>query len=137
MSRFRTFMLEDRWGLGGRGERGSGVHSHIRPEAKLSTTRRICNSNRHREVVILVTLASLTQIFGGCSVWRLESLAKNFTSARFRLAMSGAPSGGPGNVPPGKKGEEDGFSASEFAGVGLQFAVSIIVFLYLGQWLDR
>jgi ATP synthase protein I len=26
---------------------------------------------------------------------------------------------------------------SEFAGVGLQFAVSILVFLYLGQWLDR
>ena len=26
---------------------------------------------------------------------------------------------------------------TEFAGVGLQFAVSILVFLYLGQWLDR
>jgi ATP synthase protein I len=26
---------------------------------------------------------------------------------------------------------------AEFAGVGLQFAVSILVFLYLGQWLDR
>jgi ATP synthase protein I len=51
--------------------------------------------------------------------------------------MSGAPSGGPTNVPPGKQGEEDGFSVSQFAGVGLQFAVSIIVFLYFGQWLDR
>jgi ATP synthase protein I len=40
-------------------------------------------------------------------------------------------------VPPGNKGEADGFSVSRFAGVGLQFAVSIIVFLYLGQWLDR
>jgi len=26
---------------------------------------------------------------------------------------------------------------AEFAGVGLQFAVSILVFLYVGQWLDR
>jgi F0F1-type ATP synthase assembly protein I len=32
---------------------------------------------------------------------------------------------------------EEGPSASQFAGVGLQFALSIIVFLYLGQWLDR
>jgi len=32
---------------------------------------------------------------------------------------------------------EEGPSASQFAGVGLQFAISIIAFLYLGQWLDR
>ena len=51
--------------------------------------------------------------------------------------MSTSPGGGPANGPPGGKGAEDGPSASEFAGVGLQFAVSILVFLYLGQWLDR
>ena len=28
-------------------------------------------------------------------------------------------------------------SAAEFAGIGLQFALSILVFLYAGQWLDR
>jgi ATP synthase protein I len=28
-------------------------------------------------------------------------------------------------------------SASEFAGIGLQFAVSIILFVFAGQWLDR
>ena len=28
-------------------------------------------------------------------------------------------------------------SAMKYAGVGLQFAVSILVFLYAGQWLDR
>lgn len=36
-------------------------------------------------------------------------------------------------------GSEDRRQASAFgkyAGVGLQFAVSIIVFLYLGQWID-
>ena len=42
----------------------------------------------------------------------------------------------PGIGQPPKAGGE-GPSASEFAGVGLQFAVSIIGGLYLGQWLDR
>lgn len=28
-------------------------------------------------------------------------------------------------------------SAADFAGVGIQFAVAIIAFLYAGQWLDR
>ena len=30
-----------------------------------------------------------------------------------------------------------GMSGSEFAGIGVQFAVSIIVFAFLGIWLDR
>ena len=30
-----------------------------------------------------------------------------------------------------------GLSAADFAGVGIQFAVAIIAFLYAGQWLDR
>jgi ATP synthase protein I len=51
--------------------------------------------------------------------------------------MSTAPGGGPASGPPGGKGADEGPSVSEFAGVGLQFAVSILVFLYLGQWLDR
>lgn len=28
-------------------------------------------------------------------------------------------------------------SASEFAGFGLQFAASIVLFVFAGQWLDR
>jgi ATP synthase protein I len=28
------------------------------------------------------------------------------------------------------------FSAGEFAGVGVQFAVAILVFLFLGRWID-
>jgi len=51
--------------------------------------------------------------------------------------MNGSPGGEPAGAPPGKPREEEGFSVSEFAGVGLQFAVSILVFLYAGQWLDR
>ncbi len=34
-------------------------------------------------------------------------------------------------------GDQDGPSASTYAGLGLQLLVSILVFLYLGQWLDR
>jgi F0F1-type ATP synthase assembly protein I len=51
--------------------------------------------------------------------------------------MNGSPGAGPGSSPPGKRQQEEGFSVSEFAGVGFQFAFSIILFLYAGQWLDR
>lgn len=30
-----------------------------------------------------------------------------------------------------------GLSAADFAGVGLQFAFVIVIFLFAGQWLDR
>jgi F0F1-type ATP synthase assembly protein I len=39
----------------------------------------------------------------------------------------------PQSNPPGK----DGLNLSSFAGVGLQFAISIVLFLFLGQWADR
>jgi ATP synthase protein I len=51
--------------------------------------------------------------------------------------MSTVPGGGPASGPPGGKGAGEGPSVAEFAGVGLQFAVSILVFVYAGQWLDR
>ena len=48
---------------------------------------------------------------------------------------------GPSQPPPqpgpaGKGGERDGLSGGEFAGIGVQFAASILLFLWLGQWLD-
>jgi F0F1-type ATP synthase assembly protein I len=51
--------------------------------------------------------------------------------------MTKAPGGGPTAGPPGEKEANSGPSASEFAGVGLQFAASIILCLFAGQWLDR
>jgi ATP synthase protein I len=51
--------------------------------------------------------------------------------------MSKAPGGGPSAGPPGEREASRGPSATEFAGVGLQFAASIIVCLFVGQWLDR
>jgi len=35
------------------------------------------------------------------------------------------------------QGSRKGLSGADFAGVGLQFALAIIVFLYAGQWLDN
>lgn len=32
---------------------------------------------------------------------------------------------------------KQGLSAADFAGVGMQFALAIIVFLFAGQWLDN
>jgi F0F1-type ATP synthase assembly protein I len=34
-------------------------------------------------------------------------------------------------------GSQSGLSGAEFAGVGLQFAAAIILFLFAGQWVDR
>lgn len=33
--------------------------------------------------------------------------------------------------------EKEGGHGAEYAGLGLQFALSILLFLYAGQWLDR
>jgi F0F1-type ATP synthase assembly protein I len=40
----------------------------------------------------------------------------------------------------GKRSQQSskkGLSGADFAGVGIQFAVAIIVFLFAGQWLDK
>ena len=37
----------------------------------------------------------------------------------------------------GRPGADAGPSAAAYAGLGLQLLVSILVFLYAGQWLDR
>lgn len=42
--------------------------------------------------------------------------------------------GGPRTERGGRKGAP---SLGEFAGVGLQFAMSIVVFMFAGMWLDR
>lgn len=35
-----------------------------------------------------------------------------------------------------RKIQATGFSAGDFAGVGVQFAVAILLFLFLGKWAD-
>jgi F0F1-type ATP synthase assembly protein I len=40
----------------------------------------------------------------------------------------------------GKRSQQSskkGLSGADFAGVGIQFAVAILVFLFAGQWLDK
>ena len=36
-----------------------------------------------------------------------------------------------------QRSPKQGLSGADFAGVGLQFALAIIVFLFVGQWLDN
>ena len=44
--------------------------------------------------------------------------------------MTGTPTGPIGS-------DKNGPSAHDFTGIGLQFAFGIIVFLFIGQWLDK
>ncbi|MBI2796232.1 MAG: AtpZ/AtpI family protein [Gemmatimonadetes bacterium] len=44
--------------------------------------------------------------------------------------------GQPPHRPATTPGGSGGVSASRFAGVGIQFAASILLFLWLGQWVD-
>lgn len=39
--------------------------------------------------------------------------------------------------PPAGRAEPAGSSVGGYLGVGLQFALAIVLFVYLGQWLDR
>lgn len=49
--------------------------------------------------------------------------------------MSDRPSSNtPPNKPPTAPSKE--ISAASFAGLGIQFAVGIVIFLYLGKWID-
>jgi F0F1-type ATP synthase assembly protein I len=36
-----------------------------------------------------------------------------------------------------QKSSTKGLSGADFAGVGIQFALAIILFLYVGQWIDK
>ncbi len=40
-------------------------------------------------------------------------------------------------TPADRAKKTQGVSGAQFAGLGIQFAVSIVVFLFAGQWLDR
>ena len=43
----------------------------------------------------------------------------------------------PDTSKPNPKPHKDELDLASFAGLGLQFAVTIVLFLFLGQWLDR
>lgn len=48
--------------------------------------------------------------------------------------MQDEPRGRPGSVPTATTGLG---SAGKYAGIGIQFAASIVLFLFAGQWVDR
>ena len=51
--------------------------------------------------------------------------------------MTGDREGPPGRQPNDQIRGSAGVGAAKYAGLGLQFAVSILAFLYAGQWVDR
>lgn len=84
-------------------------------------------------------------MFGQCSHhYDLCSLEKNFTSSSFVLGCEAPLTNRPADKPRDPQAEYDrllhrrkGTSGSEFAGVGLQFAVTIVLFALAGIWLDK
>jgi F0F1-type ATP synthase assembly protein I len=44
---------------------------------------------------------------------------------------------GPGGAPERRVGAQRVISGAEFAGIGLQFALTILLFVFAGVWLDR
>ena len=42
-----------------------------------------------------------------------------------------------GDEKPSQPSPKQGLSGSDFAGLGVQFAVAIVAFLFAGQWLDK
>jgi F0F1-type ATP synthase assembly protein I len=47
------------------------------------------------------------------------------------------PDGPPGTRPEPSSGVSSLGAAGKYAGLGLQFALSIVLFLYVGQWVDK
>jgi|SRR5688572_10471711 hypothetical protein len=76
----------------------------------------------------------------------IRKLEKNFTSSSFVLEMEAILT--QPTPPPERRNDPEaeyhrlmhtrkGMSGSEFAGVGLQFAITLVVFTLAGVWLDR
>jgi F0F1-type ATP synthase assembly protein I len=40
-------------------------------------------------------------------------------------------------TPPESGSQKDPLNVGSFAGAGLQFAISLVLFLFIGQWVDR
>ncbi|MDQ2666791.1 MAG: AtpZ/AtpI family protein [Gemmatimonadota bacterium] len=51
--------------------------------------------------------------------------------------MTGTPKDPRPSAEASRRASENGPSGAEFAGIGLQFAISILAGVYSGQWLDK
>ena len=112
---------------GGPGGRNMSEHPLTnRAGANLSTQRRIVNMNSHSQVVTHQTLGAVSFRSDGVRFLWGTLLAKNFTSSYYLRRMTDRGAGRPG-----------AFSGAEFAGIGLQFAVTLLAFVFVGVWLDR
>src|SRR5687768_11195250 len=79
-------------------------------------------------------LGEWSQICGVCSVSDSNELAKNFTSTNFPAMNEEREHHEPRRSPPRREG---GTSGAAVAGLGMQFVVAILLFLFLGKWLDE
>src|SRR5438477_6589587 len=76
-------------------------------------------------------------IFGGSSVLRAAELAKNFTKSKFHHRMKPfLPPDSSKKSPRSDSGPQSEVSSMAYAGIGLQFAAGIILFLFAGKWID-
>jgi F0F1-type ATP synthase assembly protein I len=75
-------------------------------------------------------------MFGQNAPFRLRKIsqARKFPSG-MTDELRGAPKAKPPSSSPG--GKAAGVSGAEFAGMGMQFAATILVFVFAGVWLDK
>jgi ATP synthase protein I len=81
-----------------------------------------------------VSIVQVGYLGTGGTVVRLRKISQ---SPRFRGEMNREPKAPEGGLDPQSEDRRASRKVGEYAGLGLQFAVSILVFLYGGQWLDR
>jgi F0F1-type ATP synthase assembly protein I len=93
-----------------------------------------------------LTMTSVTQTFGPYITTALAwtALEKNFTSPSFRSVPGGFLNNQGADESKRRQSEQErllhrrkGLSGTEFAGIGIQFALTIVGFAFLGIWLDR
>jgi hypothetical protein len=94
------------------------------------------NNQSHSESVTWVAPDYVRRLFGKNGLFRLRKISQ---ARKFNPAMTeelrGAPKAkGPPSSPGGKG---PGMSGAEFAGSGMQFALTVLVFVFAGVWLDR
>lgn len=91
-------------------------------------------------------MTSVTQTFGPRVTRSLirAALEKNFTSSNFVPVRGGTLSAAHADKSSKDREIQDrllhrrkGLSGSEFAGIGIQFAFTLVLFAFAGIWLDR
>jgi hypothetical protein len=86
--------------------------------------------------VTWVALDFVRRLFGKNGPFRLRKISQ---ARKFMSAMTEERRGEPTGKPPVPKPQNrpGSMSGAEFAGLGMQFALTVLVFVFGGVWLDR